>query len=637
MKSFFIFLLLALTIAGCSQHAGDGGDGRVAASVNGVEITQREVDFLYQRTSTPGASESVKRDQRRNILAGLVRAELLAQQAVKMKLDQSPEFPIALYNARRGVLAGLAESKIVSTAKPLSQETIQTVVEENPNLFAQRKLLVYEEVIIQGVNVPFLESLNASAGKGASLTALLDEVKAKTIPFRRTTRTLTSDQIEPAILKILSTARANVPVVMRVADKFSMMLMLHTVVPIPLEGQAAEQAAANLINARQRNIAFSQKMTDVVDDAKISYFGEFKPDAPGSKGKQQTVALPTPDPARATSKLYRQIRFAALLTFSFTVAMLILTVSMLILRGKLWVPRLWPTRKKESPEFDYHDYQASLLVELTLILIAISTLSALGYLLYLLWHTIPFWMMLVAAISGMVVGTGVSRLFALQQVQRFTQKYSWVTVSLFCLFLGGTVLGTNLIHGKQQNITFSITTPTVDAFRKRAPEAKSKPKTITQPAPLPASPATKPALQIRLAALLLFSCTVAMLLLTASMQILQRTLWLPRLWPARKKETQNTLDYNDYLPSLLLEFKLLLIGILAILALCYQLYLLWGTIPFWMMLVAIVSGMFTGTGTSRLFALQRIQHFTNRFRWAPVLFFGLLLAVIVLGTMRIVN
>ena len=129
MKSFFVFFLFAFVIAGCSPHAGDGSDGRVAAVVNGVEITQREVDFLYQRASAPGASESVKRDQRRSILAGLVRAELLAQQAAKMKLDQSPEFPIALYNARRGVLAGLAEAKIVSTAKPLSQETIQTVVD----------------------------------------------------------------------------------------------------------------------------------------------------------------------------------------------------------------------------------------------------------------------------------------------------------------------------------------------------------------------------------------------------------------------------------------------------------------------------------------------------------------------------
>ncbi|ACF42894.1 hypothetical protein [Pelodictyon phaeoclathratiforme] len=309
-------------------------------------------------------------------------------------------------------------------------------------------MLVYEEVIIQGVNVPFLQSLNASVGKGASLTALLDNVKNKSIPFRRTTRTLASDQIEPAILKILSTARANVPVVMRVEDKFSMMLMLHTIVPIPLEGQAAEQAAANLINAQQRNIVFTQKMTEVVDASKISYFGEFKPDAPGTKGKQQAITLPTPDPARATSKMYRQIRFAALLSFSFTVAMLLLTASMCIQRGTLWLPRLWPARKKETPmPYDYDVYMTSHIVELTLIAIAVSVLSALGYHLYLLWSIIPFWMMAVAIITGILVGTGSSRIFALQFVQRTMERFHWIPVVVFSLLIAATVFGTmRIVH-----------------------------------------------------------------------------------------------------------------------------------------------------------------------------------------------
>ncbi len=445
MKSFIVFLFLTLTFAGCSPHAGDGSDGRVAAVVNGVEITQREVDFLSQRSAPPGASESVKNDQRRSILASLVRAEILAQQGTKMKLDQSPEFVLALYNARRGVLAGLAEEKIASTAKPISQETIQNVISENPNLFSQRKLLVYEEVIIQGVNLPLLESLNTAAGKGASLEALLDEVKAKAIPFRRTTRTLTSDQIEPAILKVLSSARANIPVVMRVEDKFSMMLMLHTVVPIPLEGHAAEQAAANLVNSQQRSLAFSKKMSDVVDDTKITYFGEFKP---GAQVKQTGITLPTPDPARAEGKRYRQFRFGALLAFSFTVAMMLLTALMRIQRGTLWLPRLWPARKKkDSITYDYNVYVTSHIAELFLLFLAIAALFALGYHLHLLWDTIPFWMIVAASITGIFFGTGSSRFFAFKFIQSWSQKFRWIPVVFFGLLLAATVLGTvRIVH-----------------------------------------------------------------------------------------------------------------------------------------------------------------------------------------------
>ena len=77
MKSFFYFLLLAFTIVGCSQEPEKKDPSRIAAVVNGVEITQREVTMLYERTATPGVSEEVRRNQERAILAGLVRGELL--------------------------------------------------------------------------------------------------------------------------------------------------------------------------------------------------------------------------------------------------------------------------------------------------------------------------------------------------------------------------------------------------------------------------------------------------------------------------------------------------------------------------------------------------------------------------------
>ena len=339
MKSFLLFLLLALTIAGCSSHTENGFESRVAATVNGVEITQREVNFLYQRTAPPGADAAVARNQRRTILAGLVRAELLAQQAKKMKLDQSPDFLLAMHDAQRRVLAGFAEQEIASKAKTVAPEAIQKIIADNPNLFAQRKLLVYDEILMQSVNVPFLESLNASVAKGASLSALLDMVNAQKIPFRRATRSLTTDQMEPALFKVLSSSKPNVPIVARVADKFSMIIMLHSIVPVPLEGPAAEQTATSLVNNQLRAVAFSNKMRTVVDASKINYFGEYKPEAPGTKG-QQAVALPMPDPTRIQSQLRHQIAGAVSVGISFTAAILLLFASRSLLKGTLWLPKL---------------------------------------------------------------------------------------------------------------------------------------------------------------------------------------------------------------------------------------------------------------------------------------------------------
>ena len=451
MRSLLFLLFLALTIAGCSPHTGNGVDSRVAATVNGVEITQREVNFLYQRTAPQGADESVARNQRRTILAGLVRAELLAQQATKMKLDQSPDFLLAMHDARRRVLAGLAEEEIASTARQVSPETIKTIISNNPNLFAQRKLLVYDEILIQGVNVPFLQSLNASVAKGASLTALLDMVQAQKMPFRRAVRTLTTDQIEPAIVTVLSNARANVPVVIRVEDKFSMILLLHTIVPVPLEGPAAEQTAANLVNNQQRTIAFSNKMKAVVDAAKITYFGEYKPDAPGAKGNLQAVALPTPDPSRIQSQFRHQIAGVVSICLSFTAAMLLLFASKSLLSGTLWFPKLWPAPRRNAPTdksatFIYHEHRVSLLVQLALFLVAGLSFIAIGYNLLLLWNILAFWMIVCSIIAGLFIGKGASHLFVRSGLYRLTEKmrkYRWLPIMLFSgLLLAGGLLVT---------------------------------------------------------------------------------------------------------------------------------------------------------------------------------------------------
>ena len=179
MNSFFYLLLLAFTIVGCSPEPEKKDAGRTAATVNGVEITQREVTSLYERTAAPGVSEEARRNQERAILAGLVRGELLAQKAVAERLDRTPEFVLTLHEARRQVLAGLAEKSMLASLKPLSDEALQSVVKQNPLIFGERKLLVYEQVLMPVVDVPFLQSLNDAAGKGASLSQLVDSIKAK--------------------------------------------------------------------------------------------------------------------------------------------------------------------------------------------------------------------------------------------------------------------------------------------------------------------------------------------------------------------------------------------------------------------------------------------------------------------------
>jgi len=292
MRSLSVFCFFTLTLAGCSPDAGKGSGDRVSAVVNGVEITRREVDFLSRRPALSGAEGEAERQR---VLSLLVRKELLAQHALKMKLENSPDFIVAMYEARRKILAGMAEQHLATQAVKISSEAAEKIAAKNPRFFSQRKLLVYDQVVIPGVDEQFLASLNAEAERGASLNQLLSKVSATKRPFRRTIQALTTNQIDPGIFKVLSSLRLNKPQVARIEEMFSMILVLRATVPVPLEGEAANLVAANIVNEQQRRIELSRTLTQSLDSAKITFFGEF---ASGKNRKNLPAAvLDLPPPA----------------------------------------------------------------------------------------------------------------------------------------------------------------------------------------------------------------------------------------------------------------------------------------------------------------------------------------------------
>ena len=188
----------------------------------------------------------------------------------------------------------MAEQHLATQAIKVSPEAAGKVVAKNHRFFSQRKLIVYDQVVIPGVNEQFLNSLNASAGRGASLHQLLKQVSAKKMTFRRTMQALTTDQIDPGIFKVLSTLRLNKPQIASIEEKFSMILVLRATVPMPLEGEAANQAAAEILNEQQRRKELLRTLTQSLDSAKVTFFGEF---ASGKSRKNLSAAvldLPTP-------------------------------------------------------------------------------------------------------------------------------------------------------------------------------------------------------------------------------------------------------------------------------------------------------------------------------------------------------
>ena len=426
-----ICLSLALFfVVGCSSQSSKELSGSVAAVVNGVEITNGEIEYFARNSVPPGADKAETIRQKKAILANLVRMELLAQNAQKMGLDKDPDFTLALYEARRQVLAGMAESKLVKEVKPVTPETANSLVANNPRIFSGRKLLVYDEILIQGVDVPFLESLISMNEKGATEEQLIEMLNSKKKVFQKSTRSQTSDKIQPIVLDVLLKSTPNRPIIARVEDKFSMILMLHKVLPVPLQGAQATQAAMSMAYAQQRNALMAKSMTELLNSAKITYYGDY---AKTSAGGPTVTGLPVPDQQKAARKTYKSVGFGAILSVSVIFAMLVLTASMRILRGRVWLPRLWPSSNiPDEPKTQYEwAYEAYKIEKFYIGVVALVIIAVIAFEIYLLTQYLAILGIIASVLSGVLLGVAGSRVFSLTALKSLSHKVYAVLVAVF--------------------------------------------------------------------------------------------------------------------------------------------------------------------------------------------------------------
>jgi EpsD family peptidyl-prolyl cis-trans isomerase len=442
MKKLFslFFILLLGALAACSQESGKESESGVAAVVNGVEITNRQVEYLYQRSAVPDMSAEQSADMKRRILSDLVRIELLAGKAKEMSLDKSPDYSMELYATQKNVLAGLAEHKLANTQTPPSLANAESVVLNTPQLFSGRKLFVYDEVLFPAVDMSLLVSLDAMAMKGEPLSRLIDELKTKKIPFNKTLKALTSERIPSPVLSILSTLKPGVPQVVRNANKISIILELHDAIPAPLEGIAAKKAALAMIEASRNNVTLSKAMEELLDNAKITYYGEYSKTA---KDNKKLSALPSPDKAKINNKLYHTIYLGVMISTSIVLGIVMFTAVMRSFYNILWLPRLWPSQASANSQTSFYEirYATPIPHIIYLLALVLLTAAAVGYEIMFLRYQLSILVLIACVVFGIIAGIFASRLLNVGVSLRWSKTTYIIVASVLVVTTLASVLG----------------------------------------------------------------------------------------------------------------------------------------------------------------------------------------------------
>lgn len=273
--------LIAASLLGASVLAGCGGgdrgksevksDTQIAATVNQGEISVHQVQVVLQRQPQIAAGDSANAPSR--VLEGLIDQELGAQAARAAALDKDPRVVQRLEAARREILAQAWQESVAASARSATSDEIDRYYEQQPQLFAQRRVFVLQETAVEGAP----EALTALA---ARLTTSRTADDAGTVLQRSGLRTQSrvfaqaAEDLPLTVLSGLAPLEAGQSAVFVQGSNARVYTILNAH-KAPVDRRQADRAiGAYLANARRAE-ALGQAMKQLRDTAKIDYKGNF--------------------------------------------------------------------------------------------------------------------------------------------------------------------------------------------------------------------------------------------------------------------------------------------------------------------------------------------------------------------------
>lgn len=254
-----------LLLAACANAT---PDGQVIAVVNGEEVTVSE---LNEEARARGIAVGDDRAARKSLVAELVDRKLLAQRAVKERLDQTPEHVLA---RRRAEEITLVQQLVANAAQPRdapSPAQVRAAIAANPHAFARRSLLTVERL-------SFSSPRGGQAARLAGMStadALAVRLASLGIPFARSIETWDSATLDAGTADRLHAADGRL-IMLDLAGTTSAVAVL-SVAPRPVPPEQLHAHATRWLAGRHAQDRSRQLLQEARRSAEIRYQRDFDP------------------------------------------------------------------------------------------------------------------------------------------------------------------------------------------------------------------------------------------------------------------------------------------------------------------------------------------------------------------------
>lgn len=263
--SALVALMISVGLSGCGNKSNDNKASQSLASVNGKEITVHQLNEELARANIQPAQ---REEASKQILNALIDRQLLEQAALKAKVDRDPNVMQAVERAKSQIVAqAYLQGKVANVTKPEKTE-VETFYKQNSALFAERKLVEMEQLLIDSRHIN--DEFKSALGGFKSLQEVAAWLDAKGIQYDRGEVARSVAELPPQISERLKDARKGQLFVIGMGPR-TMLVLMDSVKdsPVSLES-ATPQIEQILLNKKRKDIGEAE-LSRLRGEAKIEY------------------------------------------------------------------------------------------------------------------------------------------------------------------------------------------------------------------------------------------------------------------------------------------------------------------------------------------------------------------------------
>jgi EpsD family peptidyl-prolyl cis-trans isomerase len=255
-------LSVAVGVSGCHSKTAKAPSGQVVATVNGREITQRELQI--EMAGTTATTPAAQKAQQQAALDRIIRRVILSNAATVQGLDKQPNFAMLSERATQTLLIQLLETQVAASVPVPSNEEISQFIQTNPNIFAERKLMDVDQIRAPTPRDPKIVA-------GMKPLKSLDEIAAfltqHQIPFQRGTNVMDTVGQDPRLVNAILALPPQEVFIVSSGNEI-MMNQIRASRVQPFTGPDAVRYASGLLRQQHIREAVTRKVERLVTEGK---------------------------------------------------------------------------------------------------------------------------------------------------------------------------------------------------------------------------------------------------------------------------------------------------------------------------------------------------------------------------------